>query len=355
MTGTVGAKNSKCHGGVSAHPWSRSSDRRRGVCGPAPAGVITIRSAVGVERTAMPSVQGAPQRRWSRRAVLLGAATIPLAAAGCGSDSASRTSTISVTSTVGAAPRAPQRSSYGSDQSQWGELYLPAGDRKPGVIVILHGGFWMSEYTADLGTPLAQDLSSRGHVVWNLEYRRIGNGGGWPQTFQDVAAGIDHLRALNDLDLSKVVAIGHSAGGQLAVWAAGRHAVNELDPGASSKIALTGVVSQAGVLDLAASAAQHLGADAAQQLLGGEPGAVPARYRAASPQENLPNRVPVRCVHSQSDQNVPYTQSADYVSAARKAGGDVSLTTVPGDHFSLITTGTPAWEATVSLATELLG
>ncbi len=251
----------------------------------------------------------------------------------------------------------PHHIAYGTDDSQWGELYLPTGPRHPGVAVIIHGGFWSAEYGADLGAPLAHDLASRGYPAWNLEYRRVGDGGGWPHTFRDVAAGIDHLRpvaALAGLDLGRVVVIGHSAGGQLAVWAAGRGAVNEADPRAGSQVPVTGVVSQAGVLDLVAAARDDLGGGAEQDLLGGSPDAVAARYHIASPQQALPNRVPVRCVHSRSDSHVPYSQSADYVGAATRAGGDATLTTVPGDHFSLITVGTPAWSACAAQAVALL-
>ncbi|MDQ2739920.1 MAG: alpha/beta fold hydrolase [Actinomycetota bacterium] len=226
-----------------------------------------------------------------------------------------------------------------------------------GVVVILHGGFWLAQYGADLGAPLAADLLQRGYATWNLEYRRIGNGGGWPHTFQDVAAGIDHLRVIAPragLDVQNVVAIGHSAGGQLATWASGRCKPSVADPDAATRVELDGVVSQAGVLDLAEAARHYVGGNLTQQLMGGEPAKVPARYAIASPQEMLPNRVPVRCVHSRSDLNVPYAQSVNYVAAARRAGAVASLDTVPGDHFSLITVGTPAWEATVRRTVELL-
>ncbi|MET3803797.1 acetyl esterase/lipase [Nakamurella sp. UYEF19] len=299
----------------------------------------------------------------SRRALLLGAAAVlPLALAGCASriDAAGlelRAATGTDPIVAAASPRAVQQLPYGTDSSQWGELHLPAGPRKDGVVVVIHGGFWLDSYGADLGTPLAADLAARGYAVWNLEYRRVGSGGGWPNTFQDIASGIDHLRVISTqhgIDLDKVVAIGHSAGGQLAAWAAGRGAAGQTDPVAAKRVPLTGVVSQAGVLDLVAAANDGLGGDATQEFLGGEPDAVPDRYRLASPQENLPTRVPIRCVHGTDDQNVPPSQSENYVAAAKKAGGDATLTTVFGDHFSLITTGTAAWEACVARTAELL-
>ncbi len=107
---------------------------------------------------------------------------------------------------------------YGPDADQYAELYLPVGDRRPGVVVVIHGGFWRSGFDASGGRPLCVDLARRGWVAWNIEYRRVGRGGGWPTTFQDVADAID-LLAERDVDTSHVVTVGHSAGGHLATWA----------------------------------------------------------------------------------------------------------------------------------------
>src|SRR5665811_258518 len=89
---------------------------------------------------------------------------------------------------------------YGDDPSQFGRLYRPAGDETRGTIVVIHGGFWKPEYDLSLGTPLAIDLAARGWTAWNLEYRRVGDGG-WPHTFDDIAAGIDKLADIEGLDL----------------------------------------------------------------------------------------------------------------------------------------------------------
>ena len=105
--------------------------------------------------------------------------------------------------------------SYGPEPDQYAELSLPEGDRR-GVVVVIHGGFWRAAYDASLGRELAHDLCERGWVAYNIEYRRVGAGGGWPTTLQDVADAIDHLAEL-DLDLERVVTIGHSAGGHLAL------------------------------------------------------------------------------------------------------------------------------------------
>jgi dipeptidyl aminopeptidase/acylaminoacyl peptidase len=233
---------------------------------------------------------------------------------------------------------------YGTDPAQFGELSLPSGPRAPGTVVIIHGGFWGARYDLSLGRPLAADLRKRGYAVWNLEYRRVGNGGGWPATFDDVGAGIDALRDL-DVDTSHVVAIGHSAGGQLAVWAAGRS-----DPG----VAVTGVVSQAGVLDLLACAEQRLGDDAAVALLGGPPSAHPQRYRAADPLAAVPIAAPVLCLHSPADDRVPLAQSVSYVQAAAAAGGRAWLQQLRGDHFTLIDPASPDWAAAVVALPQLL-
>jgi acetyl esterase/lipase len=248
---------------------------------------------------------------------------------------------------------------YGSDESQYGELYLPASGttRRPGTMIVIHGGFWRARYAADLGAPLAADLAARGWAAWNLEYRRVGNGGGWPNTLADVAAGIDLLAELSDepLDLARVVAIGHSAGGQLATWAAARPSLPAQAPGAAPGVRVTGVIAQAGVLDLFRGAADGLGTAAVADFLGGPPDEVPERYRLASPQEWVPLAAAVRCLHARDDDTVPFSQSADYVRAARAAGADASLVEVPGGHFGVIDPTLPAWQAALDLLPELCG
>ncbi|MEO9237378.1 MAG: prolyl oligopeptidase family serine peptidase, partial [Jatrophihabitantaceae bacterium] len=157
------------------------------------------------------------------------------------------------------------------------------------------------------------------------------------------------------VDLSRLVAIGHSAGGQLAAWAAHRPRLATGLPGAHPRATITAVIAQAGVLDLAVAARDGVGGSAVPDLLGGTPAQVPERYAAASPQQQLPLHVPVRCLHSPDDRNVPFSQSVNYVQAARRAGADASLIQVPGDHFSLIDTGAPAWRAVLDLLPGLLG
>jgi acetyl esterase/lipase len=242
---------------------------------------------------------------------------------------------------------------YGQDEDQYGELWRPVGAAQPGLVVVLHGGFWRAKYDVSLGRPLAADLSGRGYVVWNLEYRRVGRGGGWPGTLADVAAGIDRLADLG-VDLSAVVAVGHSAGGQLAVWAAARPLLPAGAVGGSPRVRVTAAVAQAGVLHLEAAARDGVGGTAVPDLLGGMPEEVPDRYAAADPLALLPLAVPVLCVHSRADEDVPFAFSEAYAAAASAAGGRVQLREVPGDHMSAIDPAGPAWRVVVDALPALM-
>lgn len=236
----------------------------------------------------------------------------------------------------------PTAIAYGPDRSQFGELSTPTGIPRDGTVVIVHGGFWRARYGLELGRPLAADLAAHGYRCWNIEYRRVGNGGGWPATLDDVAAAIDHLDRL-DVDSARVVAIGHSAGGQLVTWAAGRAALPAGAPGAGPRVGLAGVVAQAGVLDLPAAARERLGNGAVLDLLGGTPEQVPERYRLADPRAAIPLPAPVLCVHAAGDDTVPIAQAEAYVAAAARAGAAAVLREVPGDHFSVIDPVHPSW------------
>ena len=250
-------------------------------------------------------------------------------------------------------PTGAARHTYGTRPSQFGELYRPEGTGHPGTVVVIHGGFWRSAYDLSLGAPLAADLAAHGYTAWNLEYRRVGNGGGWPGTLADVAAGIDLLATL-DVDTAHVVAIGHSAGGQLAVWAAGRSALAAGAPGAAPRVQVTGAVAQAGVLDLARAADTGVGGTAEADFLGGSPARVPQRYAVADPIAHVPLAAPVLCVHSRADRNVPFAQSTAYVAAATTAGATATLHESTGDHFTLIDPSSPDWRAVLEALPRLL-
>jgi acetyl esterase/lipase len=209
------------------------------------------------------------------------------------------------------------------------------------VVVVVHGGFWRSRYDLSLGRPLADSLAEHGWAAWNVEYRRVGNGGGAPETLDDVGAAVDALAGLG-LDLTRVVAIGHSAGGHLAAWAASRGRFERWP----AEVELTGVVSQAGVLDLRSAHAEHLGNGAVAAFLGHVPG---PDDDPADPARQVPLDVPVHCVHGGADDDVPLTQSRAYVAAARAAGARAELTEVEGDHYVLIEPGSAAWRLTLEI------
>jgi acetyl esterase/lipase len=255
-------------------------------------------------------------------------------------------------------PGEPVRLDYGPHPSQFAELTLPTGDPGRGVVVVVHGGFWRQAYGLDLGRPLAADLAAAGLAAWNIEYRRVGGGGGWPATFTDVALALDLLAgpALEGrLPLDRVVAVGHSAGGHLATWLAARPGLPPSAPGAGPRVRLNGVVSQSGVLDLVDAAERGVGAGAVDDLLGGPPAAVPERYALASPAARVPLGVPVVCVHGTSDDRVPLRQSERFVAAARAASDPAELIVLPEvGHFAVIDPAARAWRACRDAVERLL-
>jgi acetyl esterase/lipase len=231
---------------------------------------------------------------------------------------------------------------YGNKRSQFGELFLPDAEGPFPVAVLIHGGFWKAQYGRKLMHPLCRDLVGRGWAVWNLEFRRLGrlSGGGWPNTFDDVSEAIDHLHELlAPLDLSRVVTIGHSAGGHLAALAATRPA---------ARVAVTAVVSQAGVLDLERAWEWRLSKGVVRRLLDGTPEQQPARYAATSPAARLPLGVPALLTHGGEDDIVPPAMSEGFHAAARAAGDECELVMLPGEgHFGHLDVANPLWQAVV--------
>jgi len=239
----------------------------------------------------------------------------------------------------------PARHRYAGDHPvQVADLHVPRGDGPFPVAVVLHGGYWQATYGKLTTRPLCADLAGHGWAAWNVEYRRLGRGqgGGWPATFADVAAAIDHLAGLGDprLDLGRAVVVGHSAGGQLALWAAARPGLPAGAPGAGPRVALGAILGLAPVTDLSAAGA------VARTLLGGSPREVPERFAQADPLRRLPPPVPTLVVHAADDATVPVGDSRRYVAAARARGGDVTLVEPrAGGHRAVIGPGTPAWAA----------
>ena len=259
------------------------------------------------------------------------------------------------------------RVAYGTGPLQFGELRVPIGIGPHPVVIINPGGCWVAKLgklddralALDLVRPIAADLTASGFATWNLEYRRLGNdGGGWPGTFQDIAAGADHLRQIalkNQLDLTRVVAIGHSAGGHLALWLAARPKLpksSELyvkDP-----LRLKGVVDLDGPGDLKAMLPlqqQVCGAPVITQLMGGLPEERADRYHQGSPVEMLPLGVPQEIFAGR----MFAVQIPAYVEAARRAGDSVHATVAAqSGHFVFIDPGSSGWLQVVTAIRGLM-
>jgi acetyl esterase/lipase len=234
---------------------------------------------------------------------------------------------------------------YGDGPDRLGDLRLPAAGAAHPVAVLVHGGFWHHAWERDLMDGLAVDLVRRGIATWNLEYRRVGAGGGWPATGDDVAAGVDHLVVLapvHHLDLARVTLVGHSAGGQLVLWAAGR-------VGAAVQPVL--VAGLAALCDLRRARAEGTGGRAVERLVAAA--ADPeAALDEASPVHRLPLGVAQLLAHLDDDELVPAAQSREYAAAARAAGDEAELVeTGTGGHFVLLDPSSPAW-ASVAVRIE---
>jgi acetyl esterase/lipase len=223
----------------------------------------------------------------------------------------------------------PERIAYGSDPFQFAELTVPEARKLHPVAIVIHGGFWRSKYDLTYIRPVCVALAESGLATWNLEYRRIGNpGGGWPGTFEDVRAGSEHLVSVAPrfhLDLNRVIGIGHSAGGHLALWLA------------TQKKILSAAVSLAGVVDLRRAWELQLSEVVVADFLGGSPDEVPDRYNFGSPVEQLPFGIPQKLFHGTADASVPFEISERYVRAAQLRGDDAELIALKdASHFDLV-------------------
>lgn len=248
-----------------------------------------------------------------------------------------------------------QKLAYGSDPLQFGELRLPKGDKFPKpypVAVVIHGGCWLAEYGLGYMSHLSADLAQEGVATWNLEYRRIGNpGGAWPGTFEDVARGIDHLRVLAKsypLDLQRVVALGHSAGGQLALLAGARPRSRQ-----SAVLPMRAVVSLAGITDLRRTGTA-CDVEVAK-LMHGVALAQAAAYDQASPLTRLPLRLRQVIVQGASDRIIPTAMATEYVEQARQKGDDARLLLIEkAGHFELVDPQAAAWGQVKAAVLELV-
>lgn len=244
---------------------------------------------------------------------------------------------------------------YGPAPSQVAELFLPKGKGPHPIVVLLHGGCFLKAYEGFSQTSaLAADLAGRGYAVWNVEYRKLGEAGaGYPGTFQDVAAAVDRLRSeapKHDLDLKRVIAIGHSAGGHLALWAASRDRLPVTSPlRAADPLKIGAVISLAGIGDLKGQGkvfALPCGDDTIDRLV--DTAHRPNPFADTSPAELLPTGARVVMVHGVFDAVMPPHTGREYVLKIRKAGDSAEVVTIPGAaHFDLVIPTTPAWKEIV--------
>jgi len=238
---------------------------------------------------------------------------------------------------------ADARLAWGRGVSQFGDIRLPKRNGPHPVVIYIHGGFWRVAYDLTHAGHICAALTQAGYATWNLEYRRIGEpGGGWPGTMEDVLAGAQYVATLAakfKLDLDRVVAAGHSAGGQLALWLAAQ----------TGAPALRGVTSLAGVCDLRRAWELKLSDTVVEQLMGGTPKQVLKRYDLASPIELLPMKVPQRLVHGTADGNVPFEMSERF---ARKSKNAKLIKLDGAGHFELIDPRAKEWTTVKKSVTE---
>lgn len=259
---------------------------------------------------------------------------------------------------------ADHRIAYGKDPSQFADLRLPSTPGSYPVVILIHGGCWKADYATlrDMA-PIADALKANGIATWNIEYRRLGQpGSGWPGTYEDVGRGVDYLRSIAGqyrLDLDRVVVVGHSAGGHLALWVAAR---KRLPPGSalyvSNPLPIRGVVDLAGPGDMATEIAVEVGAcqsRVVEQFLGGSTGSVPERYAQVSASKMLPLGVPQVLVWGDHDNLRPVWLGKKYAKAATAAGDSVNLIIVPGlGHFEVASPYSPAWPRVRDAVNSLL-
>lgn len=227
-------------------------------------------------------------------------------------------------------------------ENHFGDLRIPNGQGPHPIAVVVHGGFWRAHQDLGYLGHLCEVLLEYGIATWNIEFRRVGQvGGGWPGTLQDVGQATDYLRVLAaqfDLDLARTIAVGHSAGGHLALWLAARSRIPRASPlWAPNPLPLRAAISVNGVVDLRKAWELDLGSEAVARFLGGAPNEVPDRYASASPAELIPFGTTQVLVHGGLDDEVPPSIGEDYVAAALARGDKALLIRMPSaGHFEPI-------------------
>lgn len=249
------------------------------------------------------------------------------------------------------------RYAYGAGAQQFGELTLPGSPPPHPVIVLIHGGGYREIYDLrPLGGVVAA-LAEAGFAVWNIEYRRYGNGGDYPRMFLDVAAAADYLPQIaetHQLDLSRVISMGHSAGGHLALWLAGRRNIESASPLFISQPQLIhGVIALAPLAHVTQGGESELSCDALLAVMGGASSERPEAYRNGCPAQLLPLCSPQSIVVGEEDAAM-LDNAERYIKAASQAGDETQLIRLPGaGHFEIVAVDADEWgdvlRATVQL------
>jgi acetyl esterase/lipase len=258
------------------------------------------------------------------------------------------------------APPPDHRIQYGDGPLQFGNLRLP---KRPGphpVVLFIHGGCWLSQYDITHAGPFEQALADSGFAVWSIEYRRVGNdGGGWPGTFTDIARAADFLRELAPryaLDLNRVIASGHSAGGEFALWLAARRKIPPASPlFVADPLVVHGVLGLAPAPDLEGLHASGVCGNVINRLMGGSPAEHPDRYAAASPMQLVPIPVPQVLVIGAHDRTWAPIGRA-YVARARAVGDSTTIVVDAADsgHFDLLAPTTTTWPVVIDALKRLV-
>jgi len=248
---------------------------------------------------------------------------------------------------------------YGDAPQQFGHLRLPTGRGPFRVVIFIHGGCYRAEYSIAHAAALEQALADAGYAVWSVEYRRVGDpGGGWPGTFQDLGQAADHLRSLAKqfpLDLTRVVAAGHSAGGNSALWLAARRRIPKGSPlHVDDSIAIGGVLALAPAGDLAEMHDKNGCGGMIDPLMGGSPALVPDRYRAASARQLAPSGVAQTLIIGGRDASFA-DFGRSYLKLARDAGESrLQAIEIPeAGHFDVIAPTTTAWAIVAKALADL--
>lgn len=251
---------------------------------------------------------------------------------------------------------------YGSDPYQVVDLWLPRGDGPHPVVLLVHGGCWTTKIAdRTLMNYLAGDLRTRGYAVWNIDYRGVDRpGGGYPGTFLDAGAAADALRgaaAAHRLDLKRIVAVGHSAGGHLALWLAARPRLPANSPLRSADpLRIPAVISLGGLPDLEEAATppgSGCGTEVIAKLVGSGRADI---YADTSLPRLAPIEIDQMLVNGTDDRIIPTVYASSYAGKMRGKGDPVSIDMIPATgHVELVAPSSKAWSRTLELIFKTIG